>query len=66
MLAADTTVCPVEVLVAAVWFVVAYIAVFATALVRGRLLIGHIDMSGKSEVLSICVFNQLSKHFRGH
>ena len=47
MLAAGTTVCPGEVLVAAVWFVVAYIAVFATA-------------------LSICVFIQLSKHFRGH
>ena len=58
--------CPGEVLVAAVWFVVAYIAVFATASVGVRLLIGHIDMSGMSEVLSICVFIQLSKHFRGH
>ena len=37
MLAAGTTVCPGEVLVAAVWFVVAYIAVFATASVEGRL-----------------------------
>ena len=53
-------------LFAAVWFVAAYIAVFTTASVGVKLLIGHIDMSGKSEVLSICVFNQLSKHFRGH
>ena len=65
MLVAGTTVCPGEVLVDAVcvWFGVAYIAEFVTASVEGRLLIGHIDMS---EVLSIFVFIQLSKLFRGH